>query len=134
MPLPCGITRTSNDYRLLFVFLEVTCVAWSSKEEQSNALYLNAFNNRFCEKTRKVRALIVLAHATPHPTFLARMLMTRVETICMNTVTDRPIVPKIPNSTSDTSAMQALAGLHQKGVFVLLVHKTHVYVIDRASP
>ena len=90
MPLPCGITQTSNDYRLLFVFLEVTCVAWSSKEEQSNALYLNALNNRFCEKTRKVRAFIVLAHSTPHLTFLARMLLTRVEAICMNTVTDRP--------------------------------------------
>ena len=30
--------------------------------------------------------------------------------------------------------MQALAGLYQKGVFVLLVHKTDVYVIDTASP
>ena len=90
MPLPCGITQTSNDYLLLFVFLEVTRVAWSSKEEQSNALYLNALNNRFCEKTLKVRALTVFAHATPNPTILARMLMTRVEAICMDTVTDRP--------------------------------------------
>ena len=73
MPLPCDITQTSNDYRLLFIFLEVTFVAWSSKEEQSNALYLNALNNRFCKKTRNVRALIVLAHAIPHTTFLARM-------------------------------------------------------------
>ena len=70
MPLPCGITQTNNNYRLLFVFLEVTCVAWSSKEEQSTALYLNALNNRFCEKTRKVRALIVLAHPTPTRLFL----------------------------------------------------------------
>ena len=30
--------------------------------------------------------------------------------------------------------MQAFAGLYGKGVFVLLVHKTDVYVIDRASP
>lgn len=45
MPLPCGITQTSSDYQLLFVFLEVMFVASSSKEEQSNALYLNALNN-----------------------------------------------------------------------------------------